>query len=578
MAVRSVDILINARDRASGIFGGVGKAFTSLSRRIFSAGGLITGALAGLGVTVGIKSFLDAATESADATAKLNAVLTSTGNVTGFTSAAIQGMAADLQDVTRFSDDAIVNGQAIMATFTNIRGDVFKDATVAAMNLSTVMGQDLQTSVTQIGKALQDPTKGMLALRRAGVSFTASQQEQIRALQRSGDLLGAQKIILGELQREFGGAAVAAGTTFAGKLDILKNNVGDLWEEIGFGIGDSVMAVFPQLGATVGAHASKITSWVDGAIVLFTQIEVAITHWRDHVVIAFLKWQLSTSNAADRMKWMAGIIGDFLGWIGRNWKDIFTTILNFTTTVFSNMASNIVAFVKNIPALMKGDLKFSDIWTPLTDGFEMTLKELPQIAAFENGALTKAMSAEIAAREAKIEAEEKKLIEERLARTQAMRDERAGKNVPTKSPVFNSPAASAFFAGGVPGLLGNLIAQSGINTENIAVKGAGMIEGGLAAVTGLFRPGGMLGLLGTMSSGPKELGKKIERSSGVAALEESRFLTGVGNASRENQPGARIEKKIEKTNNLLGDVKTALKNVALALREGAVKNAVFSGK
>jgi phage-related protein len=74
-----------------------------------------------------------------------------------------------------------------------------------------------------LGKALNDPIKGMTALGRAGVTFTKGQQSQIKALVKSGDLLGAQKIILGEVKSQTGGAA-AASATAGEKMKTAWNN------------------------------------------------------------------------------------------------------------------------------------------------------------------------------------------------------------------------------------------------------------------------------------------------------------------------------------------------------------------
>src|ERR1700712_5749455 len=62
------------------------------------------------------------------------------------------------------------------------------------------------------GKALNDPLKGISALSRAGVTFTQSQQDSIKAMVGANDLLGAQKIILGEVEKQVGGTAKATAT------------------------------------------------------------------------------------------------------------------------------------------------------------------------------------------------------------------------------------------------------------------------------------------------------------------------------------------------------------------------------
>jgi phage-related minor tail protein len=95
--------------------------------------------------------------------------------------------------------------------------NIFDQATGIITDMSVALGQDTSSSAIQLGKALNDPIKGVTALQRVGVSFTASQKEQITTLVESGKTLDAQKLILAELGKEFGGAAEAAATPL-GKL------------------------------------------------------------------------------------------------------------------------------------------------------------------------------------------------------------------------------------------------------------------------------------------------------------------------------------------------------------------------
>src|SRR5690606_25050127 len=99
-----------------------------------------------------------------------------TGGAAGLSSDEIKTLADDLEGLTNFNADVTTSGAAVLATFKEIKGDVFKDALVAAQDMSAVLGTDLQGSVVQIGKALNDPTKGITALGRAGVSFTEQQK------------------------------------------------------------------------------------------------------------------------------------------------------------------------------------------------------------------------------------------------------------------------------------------------------------------------------------------------------------------------------------------------------------------
>jgi hypothetical protein len=172
-------------------------------------------------------------TESQNALSKLTGVLKSTGNVIGYTTDQLEEFATQIQDTTGFEDDMIINAEAIMATFTSIGHDVFPQAIKAAADMSAVMGTDLQGSVIQLGKALQDPITGLTALRRVGVNFNATQKETIAQFVEMGDVVSAQNIILAELNREFGNVAATMMKTDTGALKALGNDFGNLQEDIG---------------------------------------------------------------------------------------------------------------------------------------------------------------------------------------------------------------------------------------------------------------------------------------------------------------------------------------------------------
>jgi hypothetical protein len=108
-----------------------------------------------------------------------------------------------------------------------------------------------------VGKALNDPIKGVTALGRAGVQFTAQQKEQIAALVESGDVAGAQTIILQELETQFGGAAEAAANV--DPYTQLANEVGNLSEDFGAIIND---ALKPFVGF-VRQVVDSIKGWSD---------------------------------------------------------------------------------------------------------------------------------------------------------------------------------------------------------------------------------------------------------------------------------------------------------------------------
>lgn len=181
------------------------------------------------------KELIAAGEEAAVTEAKVAAVIRATGNAAGYTVGELANMADDFSRMTGFDDEVIMNAEAVLLTFREIGRDVFPDAMKAAMDMSAVMGTDLQSSVVQLGKALNDPIQGVTALRRVGVSFTDDQMAMIKSLVETNDLLGAQQIVLDELNAEFGGAAAEMEAASAGGKR-LQVSVGNLKEEIGKGM------------------------------------------------------------------------------------------------------------------------------------------------------------------------------------------------------------------------------------------------------------------------------------------------------------------------------------------------------
>ena len=160
--------------------------------------------------------------------------LRSTGNAAKLSSQELQNLAAQIQKKSVYGDDEVLQKVSTqLLTFSNITGETFKRTQQAAVDLSAKLGQDLQTSAIQLGKALNDPTQSLGALRRAGISFSADQIALIHTLQATGQLGKAQTLILGELERQYGGTAEAAAKAGTGGLKQLANQFNDLQEDFG---------------------------------------------------------------------------------------------------------------------------------------------------------------------------------------------------------------------------------------------------------------------------------------------------------------------------------------------------------
>lgn len=198
------------------------------------------------------------------------AVIKSTGGAAGVSAEQIATLADQLERKTGIEAESIQKGQNLLLTFTNIKdaaganNDIFTQTTKIMADLATAMGGDASGAAIQLGKALNDPTQGIAALTRVGVTFTDAQKEQIKALQASGDLMGAQRIVLAELRKEFGGSAEAAGKTFAGALDRVVNALGSIPEAM---LTPAVPAFTAALGKAADAAYAVSDAITNGNIV-----------------------------------------------------------------------------------------------------------------------------------------------------------------------------------------------------------------------------------------------------------------------------------------------------------------------
>lgn len=187
---------------------------------------------AGVAIAAGIAFAVKAAMRQEEALTRLDVALRSTGHAAKLTKEELVEHAKALQKITVYGDEAIQEMQALLLTFVNIRGEIFKRTTKAILNVSSAMKQELVPTALQLGKALNDPILGLTMLRRVGISFSDEQVKTIKALWNTGQEAKAQTLILDELKQQFGGMSEVI-TTARGRLRQLWNVIGDVAERVG---------------------------------------------------------------------------------------------------------------------------------------------------------------------------------------------------------------------------------------------------------------------------------------------------------------------------------------------------------
>jgi hypothetical protein len=227
---------------------------------------LALGAL-GVGAIFGGFEFLKGSMEAFDkfeeSVTKVETALKSTGHAAGLTLGELEEKAKELSGQTLFSRATLMDAQSMLLTFTQIKGTVFNEAIPAIADFATRYKTDPVEAALQVGKALNDPEKGLHRLTRMGVVFSKQQEEQIKHFMAINDVASAQRVMLKELNTEFGGLAHAMTTTDEGKLKMAAKQLDNLKLAIGGLVSKFLVSLIPAFNYVVKV-AKEFKAWITG--------------------------------------------------------------------------------------------------------------------------------------------------------------------------------------------------------------------------------------------------------------------------------------------------------------------------
>lgn len=272
-------------DSAGSLFAGTfaGSFLGNLASDAFAAAGRAIGELVGTG-------FREAA-EAEVANAQLTAAIESTGNAANVSLEQMNGLASSIQAYSGQTDDSIGATQALLLRFQNIKNvgvdDIFNQATIAAADMAARLGGDASSQAQKLGRALEDPIAGLTSLSRQGVIFTDQQKAQVEAMVAAGDTLGAQKVILAQVNAAYGGSAEAFGGTFTGTVERVKRSFEDLTQNVMQGllpifkpIAEGLISAMQSLAPVADRVGAALSAGVGAALEaigpIFSQIASAV--------------------------------------------------------------------------------------------------------------------------------------------------------------------------------------------------------------------------------------------------------------------------------------------------------------
>lgn len=192
---------------------------------------------------------------SAEANTRLSAVMGITGGAVGKTTEALKEYAETLANNTRFTDEQYKQAMTVMLTFRDVQGEVFERAIKVAADYAELMGTDLVGAARLWGRALEDPAKGMEGMRRMNVILSESQKDLIKTLEKSGDLVGAQTVLIDAASQSYSGFAATVWGASENSLKSFTKNWTELLEEVGRP---------PKEGSVFSILLTTGAAWIEG--------------------------------------------------------------------------------------------------------------------------------------------------------------------------------------------------------------------------------------------------------------------------------------------------------------------------
>lgn len=344
--------LQRAIGQVNGKLGGLGSGVSKVA-------GLIGGAFVADKAISFAGDLVKAAEESNKVTADTAAVLKSMGVEAEGAAEGVAKLSTKLSNKTGVDDEVIQSAQNVLLTFSSMAdsvangSDLMERSSAVALDMSARLGTDLSSAAMLVGKALNDPARGMAALRRSGVQLTKQQEEQVKAMVAAGDAAGAQGVLLAELERQFKGSAEAQATS----TDKARVAWGNLQE---------------QLGEKLLPVVNKVATWLSANLpTAMARGQAAFERIRPHIenVIALVRehWPQIQQTITSVMETVASVVSSVLAVVRVLWENFGNNVLEFVRRVWPAISQTIRGaltvirnVVKLVTSLIKGD--WSGAW------------------------------------------------------------------------------------------------------------------------------------------------------------------------------------------------------------------------
>lgn len=168
----------------------------------------------------------------------------------------LQRLGKETEQLTRYTGDQVLAAGNVLSVYKNISDEALPRVIALVKDISRQKGlSELTSQAMQLGRALENPTQATRMLRMAGITLTDQIEDQIKALVESGDVTGAQAILIEELEAKYAGLADMLGGSLSDRLEIVKHR----FDEVQKQVGDEMIPVLEEVIPLIEAFGDAWT-------------------------------------------------------------------------------------------------------------------------------------------------------------------------------------------------------------------------------------------------------------------------------------------------------------------------------
>ena len=257
---------------------GAKRAGASIGRigTAFAKAGLVAGGVVAVGLTAAIKSGIEDLATLETATTSVTGAIEQMGLTGKVTAGQVAGWANEIETAVgaAFDDKDITAATSTLIRYGKVTEKNIRPAMEVMTDLAAKTGS-VESASSLLAKALADPAKAAGKLARVGVVLTKQQQKQIKAMMKSGDVAGAQALLLDALAKSTKGAAAASQGPYERAISVLTDVSEDARKALAEGflpvierVADKLSKVLadPKAIASIRSFGKSLANGFDDAV------------------------------------------------------------------------------------------------------------------------------------------------------------------------------------------------------------------------------------------------------------------------------------------------------------------------